>query len=192
MKNKTLDAEIGKRLSSIRKRSLISVEEAIKKTGISKDAIYAYESGRRQLTAPALLKFANLYEVSIDEIMGTKVTLNRPKSVSFTLYKQDEKNRLVLSSESDEVVFFETNEWTLEYYVKSNELKLDVKLLAEIDKKVSPIIIKFDEKKKMYSLYFLTNKEIKIMNKNELNNEVIIIGEYAGRIEKQKRIDEFF
>ena len=88
MRNERIDVEIAKRISYYRKKRNLSVEEVARLTGMSKAMLYAYESGRRQLTASSLLTLSALYEVSIDDMLGTKQTSNREKSASFDLPKK--------------------------------------------------------------------------------------------------------
>ena len=92
MRNDMIDVEIAKRISYWRKKRNLSVEYVSKATGMSKAMLYAYESGRRQLTASSLLTLADLYDVSIDDMLGSKHTSNREKTASFEIYKNNKKN----------------------------------------------------------------------------------------------------
>lgn len=191
MKNEKIDAEVGRRLSYWRKKRNMTVQEATRITGISRDAMYAYESGRRQLTAPSLLKLANLYGVSIDDLMGAKCTSNRENAVSFELFRGGGKGRIVVSAERDDVVFYEADEWNLEYYVRSNEFAFGKRLLGELDGRAFPMVVSYDEEKRLCAVRSLADDSVRIMSRTELRERLVVLGEYAGRIEKQKQIPEF-
>ena len=192
MKNERIDIEIAKRISYYRKKRNLSVEEVARRTGMSKAMLYAYESGRRQLTASSLLTLADLYDVSIDDMLGTKHTSNREKSASFEIYRENKKERTVVSSEKDELILYENNKWNVEYYVKSNEYRFGVKLLIELDEKVYPAEIRYDEERKLCAVSSFLDGSVRVMSRKEMGETVFVLGEYAGAITKQKEIREFF
>lgn len=192
MKNEMLDSKIAKRISYYRKKKNLSVDEVALSTGMSKGMIYAYESGKRQLTVSSLLKLADLYDVSLDDMIGTKHTSNREKSASFELYRNNKKEITLVSSERDDIIFFEKDEWNTEYYVKSNNHSFNDKLLIELDRKVYPAVIRYDENKKLYVITSFLDGSVCIMSRKEMLDGIFVLGEYAGTITKQKKIDEFF
>ena len=192
MRNEMIDVEIAKRISYWRKKRNLSVEDVSRATGMSKAMLYAYESGRRQLTASSLLTLADLYDVSIDDMLGTKQTSNREKSASFEIYKNNKKQRAVVSSEKDELILYEIDKWNVEYYVKSNEYKFGLKLLIEFDGNVFPAEIRYDEAKKLCAVSSFLDSSVRVMSRKEMNETVFVLGEYAGSITKQKEINEFF
>lgn len=192
MRNEMIDVEIAKRISYWRKKRNLSVEDVSRATGMSKAMLYAYESGRRQLTASSLLTLADLYDVSIDDMLGSKHTSNREKSASFEIYKNNKKQRAVVSSEKDELILYEIDKWNIEYYVKSNEYRFGIKLLIELDEKVYPAEIRYDEERKLCAISSFLDGSVHIMSRKEMNETVFVLGEYAGSITKQKEIREFF
>ena len=192
MRNDMIDVEIAKRISYWRKKRNLSVEYVSKATGMSKAMLYAYESGRRQLTASSLLTLADLYDVSIDDMLGSKHTSNREKTASFEIYKNNKKQRAVVSSEKDDLILYEMDKWKIEYYVKSNEYKFGLKLLIEFDGNVFPAEIRYDEAKKLCAVSSLLDGSVRVMSRKEMNERVFVLGEYAGLIAKQKEIREFF
>lgn len=192
MRNERIDVEIAKRISYWRKKRNLSVEDVSKITGMSKAMLYAYESGRRQLTASSLLTLADLYDVSIDDMLGAKRTSNRDKSASFEIYRGNKKQRTVVSSEKDELILFEIDKWKVEYYIKSNEYRFGVKLLIEFDGNIFPAEIRYDEAKKLCAVSSFLNGSAHVMSRKEMNETVFVLGEYAGTITKQKEINEFF
>ena len=192
MRNEMIDVEIAKRISYWRKKRSLSVEDVSRATGMSKAMLYAYESGRRQLTASSLLTLADLYDVSIDDMLGTKQTSNREKSASFEIYKGSKKERTVVSSEKDEIILYEIDKWKVEYYVKSNEYKFGLKLLIEFDGNVFPAEIRYDETKKLCAVSSFLDGSVRVMSRKEMGERIFVLGEYAGSITKQKEIKEFF
>lgn len=192
MRNERIDVEIAKRISYYRKKRNLSVEVVARLTGMSKAMLYAYESGNRKLTASSLLTLAALYEVSIDDMLGTKHTANREKSASFEIYRGNEKQRTVVSSEKDELILYENDKWNVEYYVKSNEHKFGTKLLVELEGNVFPAEIRYDEAKKLCAVSSFLGDSIRIMSRKEMVETIFVLGEYAGTITKQKEIKEFF
>lgn len=192
MRNEMIDVEIAKRISYWRKKSNLSVEAVSKATGMSKAMLYAYESGRRQLTASSLLTLSALYDVSIDDMLGTKQTSNREKSASFEIYKGSKKERAVVSSEKDELILYEIDKWNVEYYVKSNEYKFGLKLLIEFEGNVFPAEIRYDEERKLCAVSSFLDGSVRVMSRKEMGERVFVLGEYAGSITKQKEIREFF
>ena len=192
MRNEMIDVEIAKRISYYRKKRNLSVEAISKATGMSKAMLYAYESGRRQLTASSLLTLADLYDVSIDDMLGTKQTSNREKSASFEIYKNNKKQRAVVSSEKDELILYEIDKWNIEYYVKSNQYSFGSKLLVELDGNVFSAEIRYDEERKLCAVSSLIDGSVHVMSRKEMNETVFVLGEYAGSIAKQKEINEFF
>lgn len=192
MRNEMIDVEIAKRISYWRKKRNLSVEAVSKATGMSKAMLYAYESGKRQLTASSLLTLADLYEVSIDDMLGTKRTSNRDKSASFEIYRNNKKQRTVVSSEKDELILYEMDKWNVEYYVKSNEYKFGLKLLIEFNGNVFPAEIRYDEAKKLCAVSSFLDGSVRVMSRKEMGERIFVLGEYAGSITKQKEINEFF
>ena len=192
MRNEMIDVEIAKRISYWRKKRNLSVENVSRATGMSKAMLYAYESGRRQLTASSLLTLADLYDVSIDDMLGSKHTSNREKSASFEIYKNNKKQRAVVSSEKDELILYEIDKWNIEYYVKSNEYRFGIKLLIELDEKVYPAEIRYDEERKLCAVSSFLDGSVRVMCRKEMGERVFVLGEYAGSITKQKEIREFF
>lgn len=192
MRNEMIDVEIAKRISYYRKKRNMSIEEVARLTGMSKAMLYAYESGNRQLTASSLLTLSNLYDVSVDDMLGVKRTSNRDKSASFEIYRGNKKQRTVVSSEKDELILYENDKWNVEYYVKSNEHKFGTKLLVELEGNVFPAEIRYDEAKKLCAVSSFLDGSIRIMSRKEMVETIFVLGEYTGTITKQKEIKEFF
>ena len=71
------DQKLAKRITEFRERSGYSVMDIVKNTNISRDMMYAYESARRPIPSQALIEIAEFLSVSLDELVGLKVTTGR-------------------------------------------------------------------------------------------------------------------
>ena len=186
------DQKLAKRITEFRERSGYSVMDIVKNTNISRDMMYAYESARRPIPSQALIEIAEFLSVSLDELVGLKVTTGRNKAVSFDVYKNDEKSKIVMSSEFGDVIFYEVDEWNLEYFVKTSGYPTNKKVLIEEDGHYYCGIISLDEEKKMYVIHNYHNEKMRIIGTREIFEKIFVLGEYAGCIKKEKQIDQLF
>ena len=86
------------RLKEIRKRLNLSQEFVAKQLGLARTTLVAIEYGNRKITADELVKFSDLYGVSIDEILYGKVNTDSEISmftrIFSTLFEADRKEIL--------------------------------------------------------------------------------------------------
>ena len=66
----TMTSEIGERLAKLRKERGFTQVELAEKLGVSQAVVSEYERGESRLTAPMLLRVAEILSVSADEILG--------------------------------------------------------------------------------------------------------------------------
>ena len=67
--------DIGKALKELRKRNNLTQEKVAQKIGVTRQAISSYESGRTQPGVELLMQFADIYGVSLEDILyGEKKT----------------------------------------------------------------------------------------------------------------------
>lgn len=71
MKSILTNGEIGKRISLLRQVKDMSQDELAKSVGVSRTAITQIESGKRNISAMELMKFAETLNFSMDEIMSS-------------------------------------------------------------------------------------------------------------------------
>lgn len=187
-----IDKNLAKRVSVYREKAGFTVMDIVRTTSISRDMMYAYESGRRPIPLQALIEIAEKCNVSLDDLVGLKVTSTRDKAVSFDLYKSDSKGRVVLSSEFDDVIFYEVDEWNLEYFVKSSGYPLNKKVLIEEDGHYYCAIITLDEEKNLYVVNQYHENKLRVIGTREIFDKLFVLGEYAGSISKEKKIDQLF
>ena len=86
------------RLKEIRKRLNLSQEFVAKQLGLARTTLVAIEYGNRKITADELVKFSDLYGVSIGEILYGKVNTDSEISmftrIFSTLSEADRKEIL--------------------------------------------------------------------------------------------------
>ena len=86
------------RLKEIRKQLNLSQEFVAKQLGLARTTLVAIEYGNRKITADELVKFSDLYGVSIDEILYGKVNTDSEISmftrIFSTLSEADRKEIL--------------------------------------------------------------------------------------------------
>ncbi|MED4061673.1 helix-turn-helix transcriptional regulator [Priestia megaterium] len=66
--------EFGKRLKALRKTRKMTQEELADEMGISKTSVVNYEGGTRKVPLELIIKFAEYFNVSMDDLMGINVT----------------------------------------------------------------------------------------------------------------------
>lgn len=62
----------GKKLKSIRQSNKMTQDEMAKRMKVSKTTVINYEMGTRKIPLAYLVKFSNLFNVSVDDILGTR------------------------------------------------------------------------------------------------------------------------
>ena len=64
-----VNARLGKKLSKLRKQEGLSMRDFAKEIGVSQNSIWFYEHGKRAPTLDKLLKIADYFCVSVDELI---------------------------------------------------------------------------------------------------------------------------
>lgn len=180
---------VAERLVHLRNKHGYTASEVARASGKSLDAYYAYEAGRRMVSADVLYNLSNFYNMSIDDIIDSDVTYNRSKAVSFDVAGSEGK--IKISSENDDILFFKIDDWSYEYYLKTNVVTLDKKVLLKKDGSFFPGNVAYNEKMKSYSVYNYTTSTMEIMTKASFLKNYLIVGIYAGRIDKQIDVKNF-
>lgn len=180
---------VSERLVYLRKKHDLSAVEVAKAIGKSVDAYYSYEAGRRMISADALYNLSNLYDMSIDDIVDNEVTYNREKVVSFEVVNLD--NKIQISAENNEIIFLKLDDFTYEYYLKTNIITLDKKVLLKKDNVFFSGKVTYNEKMKVYSIYNYLDDSNEICTKAHFLKHYLVHGIYAGRIDKNINIPNF-
>ncbi len=191
MRNDEFNKRLARFLKQIRKDKGYTVPEVAKGIGRSADSIYCYEEGTRTLPFELIVQLSEFYEVSIDDLISSKVTSGRAKAISFDCYKNGEKTRVLIDAQNDDILLYETDEWDTKYYVKCMNLILDKEMLIEYKKRVMPARISFDDSTKAYLVYDLENGRSILIKNKRFSKDIIVLGSYAGIIQKQMKIPNF-
>lgn len=191
MFEKDFNLMVGRNLKRIRKERNLSVYKLAKELNRSVDAFYAYEEGTRTVPFQIIMELSKFYNISIDELVKNKVTTKRTKAVSFEIANSDSKDRVVIDSENDNIVFYKVDEWTYKYFLKCIDITLNKEVLIIAENKKFPAIISFDEKAKIYSVFNCETSTTTIYKYKKFHEGVVIIGEYAGTINKKIQVPNF-
>lgn len=68
--------EFGERLKQLRKERGVTQSQIAEALGIAQPTIYKYEKGIRKIPMSVLQKFANYFELSMSELIGTQPVMS--------------------------------------------------------------------------------------------------------------------
>lgn len=191
MFEKDFNLMVGKNLKRIRKERNLSVYKLAKELNRSVDAFYAYEEGTRTVPFQIILELSKFYNVSVDELVKNQVTTKRAKAVSFAIINSDSKDRIVIDSENDNVVFYKVDDWTYKYFLKCADITFNQEVLIIAEGRTFPAIISFDEKAKIYTVFDCESSTTTIYKYKKFHDGVIVVGDYAGTINKKIQVPNF-
>lgn len=95
-----------KRLSVLRKERKWSLQETADKLGVAKSTYAGYESGYREPSLHSLLQLANLFDTTVDYLLGAEEELN---FIEITNHIKSHSHRLSIDGEllsADELIDF--------------------------------------------------------------------------------------
>ena len=186
-------AKIGKNLLALRKKNGLTQSDVAKHINKSFFAYSNYENGKRAIGIDDLITLSNLYKVSIDEIIGNEITYNRKKAISIATYDYESNlNSTVINTEKDEIILFKCNEFEIEYYLRTNEILFNEKVLIQIESAVFPAYISRSDNPSGFLITNLSTKESSFYNNTAFKNSISLLGRYAGTINKEIDIPDFF
>ena len=184
--------KIGKNLLSLRKKKGLTQTEVAQYINKSHFAYCNYETGKRMIGIDDLEKLAILFNVSIDDIINSPVTYNRKKVIAFPTYDSNGKTDLTKIDYDDEnIILFIINEYETEYYLRSNEVIYNEKVLIKTDTSSFPALVSRSDEPSGYFVTNLITKETKFYNNTSFKNSILILGRYAGKISKEIIIPNF-
>lgn len=192
MRNMDFNKYLSERIIELRKRAGLSAYAVAKAIGKQVDGYYAYESGRRSIPVEILFKLSKLYKISMDDILNSEVTYSREKALSFDLYSSNEKKSIVIHSQNDDIAFFEVDEWTLDYFVKCSDMSYNRKVLLAVNGGYMEAVVTKDEKGTSFCVLNLKDNSSVFYTPKRFINSVVIIGDYAGTLNKHMAIESFF
>ena len=188
-----ISVRIGKNLLALRKKNGLTQSDVAKHLNKSFYAYSNYETGKRTIGIDDLIVLSSLYNVSIDEIVGNEVTYNRKKAISFKTYGQ-ENNAIpvVINTEKDEILLFKNDDFEINYYIKTNDIILNEHVLIQAEDSTFPAYVSRSENPSGYLITNLITKEANFYNNTAFKTSIIILGRYAGKINKELNIPDFF
>jgi len=191
MKIDEFENKIRENIIELRKKNDCSVYAMAKIVGKSTDCYYAYESGRRAIPLSVVYEISKHFNVSVDDIINNEITYNREKSISFNVVNSKENRKILINAQNDDVIFFEKNEFELDYFVKCNDLVLNKKALIKIKDEYIEGIISHDDASSVYAIFNLKDNSTTFLSPKKFQKHVVTLGDYAGSISKQLLIPNF-
>lgn len=188
-----ISVRIGKNLLTLRKKNGLTQSDVSAHLNKSFFAYSNYETGKRTISIEDLMVLSRLYNVSIDEIVGNEITYNRKKAISFKTYGQgNNTSPVVISTEKEEILLFKKSDFEINYYIKTNEIILNEHVLIQVEDYTFPAYVSRSENPSGYLITNLITKESKFCNNTSFKTSVVILGRYAGKIDKELNIPDFF
>lgn len=188
-----ISVRIGKNLLALRKKNCLTQADVSAHLNKSFFAYSNYETGKRTISIDDLIILSRLYNVSIDEIVGNEITYNRKKAISFKTYGQKNNTTpVVINTEKDEILLFKNSDFEINYYIKTNEIILNEHVLIQVEEYTFPAYVSRSENPSGYLITNLITKESKFCNNTSFKTSVVILGRYAGKIDKELNIPDFF
>jgi transcriptional regulator with XRE-family HTH domain len=86
------DESLGQRLARLRKERGLTQKQIAERTGLIQELVSNYETDKLRLNADMILRFAEVFEVSADELLrGSKSTITAKKQPSIKLVRRMEQ-----------------------------------------------------------------------------------------------------
>jgi len=110
----TFFSQIGSRIAQARKDATLSQEQLASSLGLKQQALASYETGRRRIPLPTLLRIADALHVTIDDLLPSQNSApSRKRGPVPKIVKQWEKLR-TLPDEKQKIVFDLIDSWAAE------------------------------------------------------------------------------
>lgn len=184
-RNDEINKTIGANVNRVRKQRKIKVVDLCKRVGITSSSLSLYINGKRSIPADVLFKLSKELDVAIDYLCGTPYSEGRKESTTFDCYDNESvRRKVIISNEEDNLLFFKNDDFSYEYYLKTSEIAYGKKMLVSYkDKIFKATIYKTDDG--FFSLLNHVNNVTSTLSLRRLNLEVIPIGIFAGRVNKE-------
>jgi transcriptional regulator with XRE-family HTH domain len=86
------EESLGQRLARLRKERGLTQKQIAERTGLIQELVSNYETDKLRLNADMILRFAEVFEVSADELLrGSKSTITAKKQPSIKLVRRMEQ-----------------------------------------------------------------------------------------------------
>ena len=192
MREKDKCIEIGIKLRDLRKTTGIKVKTIAESLGVTSASYYAYETGDRDIPIANLIKLAEIYNVSVDDLIDHKVTYNRKSTIDFTSYSESGSAKRIVDQSNDDIILFEIDKYTIYYYLRTSDYNFGHNVLVNENDIVYPAVLNYDEKENLYTIRNIVNNKVHILKPQYFKDYILVIGVYAGSINKEIDIDNFF
>lgn len=183
--------EIGNNIKYIRQRKKLTVKETAGELGLSVKTYYNYEHGAREPGLNTLIKIANFFDCSLDDLVSNSVGGKSDSTISFQTYKIEEgkikkHSRSRITSLLDNVIVVHDG-LNILTFLRSDTLVSGDTMLFKFKNKyyISRIYERGD------TIYFDNNGELVLVKKSE-KEDLIIFGLYHGKLVQEFQIDGFF
>lgn len=184
---------IANNLKTLRKAANLSVADVAEVIGKTRQAYNNYENGKREIGVLDLMSLSELYKLPIDLIVGSKRTSGENGVIAFDHYEVID-NEIVkttpkyMFSSNDDVILVTNDENTIRYYLKTQNFNEKIETLFSYNNNIYSSIL---YKSPNGTVSFTTDKVLKVVPKENISN-IIILGIYAGTINKDFNIPDFF
>ena len=183
--------EIGNNIKYIRERKRLSVKETAGALGLSLKTYYNYEHGTREPGLNTLIKIANFFCCSLDDLVSNSVGGKVDSTISFEAFKIEEgkikrRARSKVTTLLDNVIVVHDG--------------LNIFTFLRTDTLVSGEVMLFKFKNRTYiskiyergeTIYFDHKGELILIKKSE-REELLIFGLYQGKLTQEFQIEGFF
>jgi len=192
MKENNICIEIGLRLKDLRKSNDIKVKTLSDMLGVTQASYYAYESATRDIPYGSLIKLAEFYNISVDDLIGHKVAYNRKNTADFECFSESGSVRKVVDQSLNDIVLYERDKYTIYYYLKTSDYNFGRNVLVNENDNIYPAVLNYDEKENLYTVENIVDNKIRILRPQYFKDYILVIGVLAGSINKDVLIDNFF
>lgn len=190
MKLKDRNLNVGSRIKEIRKMNKIKVKELCEALDVAAPSYYGYESDETDITVSVLIKLARFYNMSIDDLVGNKVSTNRTNATSFKNYGIG-NDSLIIDQTKNDIIMYKFDDYNIWYFLKSNDYNFGHKVLINELEDYYPAVLTYDEKENLYIIKDLRTDSLKIVKPQYFKDNILVYGFYAGSINKERNVENF-
>lgn len=184
---------IANNLKNLRKSAGLTTTQIADVIDKTRQAYNNYESGKREMSVLDLMKLSEFYNISMDLIVGSKIASGDKISIPFDHFQFVDDHIIettpkYVSSSNDDIILLTRNDTTIDYYLKSQVYHEKIETLFSYNNNIySSILFRLPNG----GISFTVDKVLKHVSKENVSN-IIILGIYAGSINKDFNITDFF
>lgn len=95
---------LGAHIAQLRKEQGMTQVELARALGVSQQSVFAYELGERRITVPMLAQLANIFAISVEELMGITKPRARRQRRSQKILRHAERMQLLTKTQQRFVI----------------------------------------------------------------------------------------